>query len=168
MTISHQMIEECIQIPVHNISPEFHKILTLGTIIKTQWIENKQLKMTFSFLGVEMCPVSLFKLYIEKLHPNCPYLWQKPKTGYLHYTDPIWYEPWWVGHDPLDRFMHFLSTTVGPSKNYMNHSIQATVITTLDSNGVEARHIINLSSHKNESTIKEYAWECPERKWKEI
>ena len=39
---------------------------------------------------------------------------------------------------------------------------------TLDKNGVETRHIIKLSSHKNESTVKEYATECPTKKRKEM
>ena len=52
--------------------------------------------------------------------------------------------------------------------DYMNHSIQATVISTLDSAGFEGRHIIQLSSHKSESTIKEYSTKCPENKRKEM
>ena len=53
-------------------------------------------------------------------------------------------------------------------QKYTNHSICATVITMLDNNGVEARHIIKLSSHKYEATIKEYACECPNNKSKEM
>ena len=50
--------------------------------------------------------------------------------------------------------------------DYTNHSIRATVIETLDNAGFEARHIIKLTSHKSELTVKEYARKCPENKRK--
>ena len=52
--------------------------------------------------------------------------------------------------------------------DYTNHSIRSTVISTLDNAGFESRHIIQLSSHKSESTIKEYSTKCPENKRKEM
>ena len=54
------------------------------------------------------------------------------------------------------------------SREYTNHSIRATVISTLDNAGFEARHIMQLSSHKSESTIKEYTKKCPENKRKQM
>ena len=53
-------------------------------------------------------------------------------------------------------------------KNYTNHSIRATCISRLDNSGFEARHITALSGHKAESTVKEYAVQCPENKKKEM
>ena len=112
--------------------------------------------------------VTAFRLYKSKLNPDSNHLWQKSRRGLLHYTDEIWYEKNRVGHDPLERFMPFLSDKAMLSKRYTNHSVRATCISTLDEAGVEARHIMKLSSHKNESTIKEYATECPENKRKEM
>ena len=51
---------------------------------------------------------------------------------------------------------------------YMNHCIRTTVISTLDYDGFEARHIIQLSSHKSESAVKEYSTKCHENKRKEM
>ena len=68
----------------------------------------------------------------------------------------------------LNRYTKFLQKNVKLDGDYTNHSIRSTVITMLDSNGFEARHIISLSSHKNESTIKNYAVKCPENKQKEM
>ena len=118
--------------------------------------------------AMELCPVSLFKLYIKKLSPRVNYLWQKPLKKDLHYTDAVWYEPKIVGHDPLECYMKILSTDLKLSIGYTNHSIRATVISTLDKAGFEARHIMALSSHKNESTIKEYSTVCPDVKRKEM
>ena len=64
--------------------------------------------------------------------------------------------------------MKFLSEDIKLSMAYTNHSIRATVITTLDKDGFEARHIMKLSSHKSENTIKEYATTCPDNKHKEM
>ena len=64
--------------------------------------------------------------------------------------------------------MKFLATDLKLSIQYTNHSIRATCISTLDSARFEARHIMALSSHKNECTIKEYSTTCPEIKRKEM
>ena len=69
----------------------------------------------------------------------------------------------------LERFMKInLSESVKLSRLYTNHSIRVTVITNLDNAGFEACHIIQLSSHKSESTIKEYAPKCSDSKKKEM
>ena len=96
-------------------------------------------------------------------------MWQKPKYSTLHFTDQVWYEGRMVGKDMLERYMKLsLAKSVKLDGDYTNHSIRATVISTLDNTGFEARHIISLSSHKNESTIKEYATKCPENKKREM
>ena len=110
----------------------------------------------------------MYKLYISKLDPGCDFPWQKPCQGRVHYTDEVWYEPRRVGHDLVNRYMKFLQKNVTLEGNYTNHSIRATVISTLDNSGFEARHIISLSSHKNESTIKDYTVKCPENKRKQM
>ena len=53
-------------------------------------------------------------------------------------------------------------------KEYTNHSIRAMCIGSLDSAGFEARHIMAISSHKNETTIRQYSTKCPENKKKEM
>ena len=71
--------------------------------------------------------------------------------------------------DPLERFMKHLCKGANLSRNdYTNHSIRATVITTLDNSGFEARHITAISGHKNETTIKTYSVKCPEAKKRQM
>ena len=111
----------------------------------------------------------MFVLYKSKLNPKSDCLWQKPRVCELNYTDEIWYENRTVGHDPLERFMKYLSKAANLStQSYTNHSIQATVITTLDKCGFEARHITAISGHKNESTVKTYSVQCPDIKKREM
>ena len=110
------------------------------------------------------CPVQLFELYVSKLDDRISSLWQKAKKK-VNYSDSTWYEGNVVGRDQLERFMKLvLSKHVTLDGDYTNHSIHSTVIKTLDEAGYEARHIMELSSHKREATIKEYATKCPENK----
>ena len=110
----------------------------------------------------------MFLLYKSKLNPTSDRLWQRPRQGNINYIDETWYEQRHVGHDPLERFMKYLSSDAKLSMTYTNHSIRATVITTLDKCGFEARHITAISGHKNESTIKTYSTKCPESKKREM
>ena len=43
------------------------------------------------------------------------------------------------------------------SREYTNHSIRATSITILDGCGFEAQHIMCVSGHKSETSIRSYA-----------
>ena len=105
---------------------------------------------------------------MSKRNPASAFLWQKAKKK-VHYTDENWYEPGCVGHDPLDRYMKHLMKDVKLSNpEYTNHSIRATVITSLSDSGYEARHIIAVTGHRSESTVKQYAKKCPENKKREM
>ena len=79
------------------------------------------------------------------------------------------YESGRVGHDPLERFMKYMIKDAKLSNpGYSNHSIRATVITSLNESGYEARHIIAITGHKSETTVKQYAKKCPEKKKREM
>ena len=72
-------------------------------------------------------------------------------------------------HEPLERYMKYLSTEAGLSMDeYTNHSIHAMCITLLDRAKFEARHIIAITGHKSESTIKAYAKGCSNEKKREM
>ena len=111
----------------------------------------------------------MFKLYISKINKDVNYLWQRPKQGSIHYTDEKWYDHQRVGKDPLECYMKMLSKDLKLSNpNYTNHSIRATCITLLDRAQFEARHIIAITGHKSESTIKKYAKGCSSEKKREM
>lgn len=79
-----------------------------------------------------------------------------------------WYEDQVVGRDPLNNAMKKLSQNAALSKIYTNHCIRASVVSKLDKDGFESRHIMVVSSHKSENSIKSYASKCPESKKKEM
>ena len=79
-----------------------------------------------------------------------------------------WYDNQVVGCDSLNNAMKNLSQKAKLSQIYTNHCIRATVVTNLDEEGFEARHIMVISSHKSENSIKSYSSKCPENKKKQM
>ena len=112
--------------------------------------------------GNANCPVRSFKLYVSKLNKNLPTLFQRTKR-----TKPVdgpWYDNMVLGIKKLDSMMKLISTEAVLSTIYTNHSIRATAITILDANGVEARHIMSLSGHRFESSVRSYCKTSDSRK----
>ena len=64
--------------------------------------------------------------------------------------------------------MKSISREANLSQIYTNHSIRATAVTVLDHSNVEARHIMRVSGHKSESSIRSYARRLSENKQREI
>ena len=64
--------------------------------------------------------------------------------------------------------MKTISIDAGLSQLYTNHCIRASCITALDDGGMEARHIMNVSGHKSETSIKSYSRNVSESKKHEM
>ena len=103
----------------------------------------------------ENCPVASFILYVSKLNPRLKAFFQRPKEN-TPLTGP-WFDNQVVGVKTLEKLMKIISKEAGLSQIYTNHCIRATCITLLDSAGFEARHIMSVSGHKSESSIRSYA-----------
>ena len=84
------------------------------------------------------------------------YLFQRPKKG-VDESDKVWYDNMVVGQRTLGEKMKKLSFEAKLSGVYMNHSIRATMITKLDESGYKAQHIMAMSGHRNESSIRNYS-----------
>jgi site-specific recombinase XerD len=101
------------------------------------------------------CPVYSFEKYLTHLNPFNEFLFQRPKR--CSPSDGIiWFDNMVVGENTLGKKMKVLSKEAKLSVEYTNHSIRATTITILDRNGYEARHIMSVSGHKSESSLKSY------------
>ena len=59
--------------------------------------------------------------------------------------------------------MPSISKLASLSQRYTNHSLRATSVTLLDQGGHEARHIMKVSGHTSETSIKNYAHHVGER-----
>lgn len=112
----------------------------------------------FCVSGNPQCPVLSFRKYTKKLNNSCEAFWQRP--GKIDSTSPPekpWYQNAPCGHNTLGSMMQKISKQAGLSCVYTNHSIRATCITLLDVNGWESRHIMGISKHKSETSIRCYS-----------
>lgn len=118
-------------------------------------------------LGSPRCPVASLEKYLSKLNSNSECFWQRPKRQ-VKGGGSFWYDNITVGHNTLGNFMKTISTKAELSQVYTNHSIRATCISTLDNKGMEARHIMSISGHKSETSIKSYSRNVSEEKTHEM
>ena len=102
------------------------------------------------------CPVASFELYLSHLNPLNEFLFQRPKRN-VSISENVWYDNMVIGERTLGEKMKNISREGNLSKCYTNHSIRATAVTILDKSGFEARHIMAVSGHKNEASIRSYS-----------
>ena len=102
-----------------------------------------------------LCPVASFRKYRSHLNPENEYLFQRPKTRDVC-EDEVWYDNMLLGENTLGKKMKVISQQAQLSVIYTNHSIRATAVTTFDRSGFEARHIMSVSGHRSESSLKSY------------
>ena len=108
----------------------------------------------------KLYPVTAFELYLSKLHPSLNLLWQRPKAhDNFSECDSVWYF-----NSPLGKT---ISVDCNLSEEYTNHCIRSTAVSVLDNN-VEAWHIMRVSGHKSESSIRSYSRQLTESKMREI
>ena len=105
--------------------------------------------------GSENCPVASYIMYVNKLNPKLESLFQRPKSAPTN--DGPWYDAQVIGTKTLAKMMKRISIDAKLSMIYTNHCIRATSISVLDSSGFEARHIMSVSGHRQESSIRSYS-----------
>ena len=99
-------------------------------------------------------PVSAYEKYVSKLHPESDLLFQKPILEF--HVQSVWYGPTPLSHNAIGNMMSDISAAAGTSKRYTNHCIRGTCVTVLDEN-FDARHIMSVSLHKSEASIRSYS-----------
>lgn len=95
----------------------------------------------------------------QYLNPSWDDFFQYLKPN--HKVKDVWYDNVVVGHRALK--MKRLSVEAGLSKVYTNHLLRATTIKLLDI--FKAGHVMAISEHKSESSIRNYARTSDGRKW---
>nr|XP_054760698.1 uncharacterized protein LOC129266966 [Lytechinus pictus] len=103
------------------------------------------------------CPVETFELYVSHLNPACEDFFQRPKIS-VERNQQVWYYNSPAGKNTLGEKMKKISLEANTSKVYTNHCLRAMSILVLDASGFEARHIMSVSGHKSESSIKHYSY----------
>ncbi|CAB3980028.1 hypothetical protein AC249_AIPGENE19185 [Paramuricea clavata] len=106
--------------------------------------------------GEPTCRVESFLKYLSKLNKGIPALWQRPLDSF-NPNNESWYYKAPLGKNMLGTMMSKISRQGQLSQRYTNHSIRSTAITVLDEAGYEAGHIMAISGHKNEASIRSYS-----------
>ena len=96
------------------------------------------------------------RLYLEKLNPECSAFFQYPKRSWKRPQEGVWFENRCLGVNKLGDMMKILSKAANLSKIYTNHSVRATAITLWSDAGLSNRHIMSLSGHRNENSLRSY------------
>jgi len=106
--------------------------------------------------GTDMCPLKSYRKYLSKRNTACDALFQTPRDAFND-SDGVWYEKRPLGKNKLGCMMSEISKIAKLSKKYTNHCIRATAITALDQAGFASRHIMSVSGHRSEASIKSYS-----------
>ena len=148
------LTKQCFSVEIDSDGTEFiHKVKDEWTKNHGAWDDAQDSGRVYA-TGLDNCPVKSFKLYIKKLNPKLDTFFQRPKENPV---DGPWYDNQVIGSKTIDKFMKKISIEAKLCKIYTNHCIRATTITILDSCGYEARHIMSVSGHRSESSIRSYA-----------
>ena len=105
------------------------------------------------------CPLKLLRLLMDRTDHTATHLFNCCNQDAL--ASPSTLNPWF-GTKPLTKrtfagFMPDVSKSAGCSKRYTAHSLRATAIQAMSDAGYEARHIMFMSGHRNESSIRSYS-----------
>jgi len=108
--------------------------------------------------GPNLDGLSCLKKYISKRNVGCEAFFQYPKRKG---ADDVWYQLVRMKNRPLSvnklqNMMKDISKAAALSQTYTNHSVRATAITLWSDVQITSRHIMNISGHRNEESIKHY------------
>jgi hypothetical protein len=77
--------------------------------------------------GGDLCPVKSYQLYLVKLHPLQPRLFQQPRRKATP-DSPMWYGKAPIGEKALQQMMANISAASKLSKRYTNHCVRTTAL----------------------------------------
>lgn len=101
-------------------------------------------------------PLSSLKKYLGKLHTSCPAFFQRPKVKHF-LGSPTWYCNSPVGVNPLGKMMEKICELANLKTKYTNHSIWATMVTTLRNSGAPIQDKMSVTGHKNAQRVNSYS-----------
>lgn len=111
--------------------------------------------------NTKQCPVASLKLLLSKTDPNAKALFNHCKTEALNdLNENIWYSDRPVKKYQFSKFMCDISKNAKCKQRYTAHCLRATSIQALSDAGIELRHIMFMSGHRNEGSIRSYARKC--------
>ena len=110
----------------------------------------------------DKCPVQSLLLFLSKTDRNATSLFNtcsKKALGNPE-NESVWYTAVPIKHYQFTRFMADISKNEKCTTNYTPHCLRATAIQCMNDAGFEIRHIMYMSGHKNESSVRSYNRDC--------
>ncbi|CAC5366442.1 unnamed protein product [Mytilus coruscus] len=112
----------------------------------------------------DRCPVASLKLLILKTDPDATSLVNHINKDALLSKTPnilqLWYTNKSVKSYQFTRFMADVSKNASCSVMYTAHCLRATAIQAMSDAGFEIRHIMCMSGHRNEASVRIYSRDC--------
>ena len=104
------------------------------------------------------CPVDALKRLINIASLQGESLFCEPVLHSVNpLVDTVWFSPRPVSRSWFQQVMPNMSREFNLSMEYTPHCVRATAIHALSETGVETRHIMYLSGHRNEASIRSYS-----------
>ncbi|XP_062568618.1 uncharacterized protein LOC134230786 [Saccostrea cucullata] len=110
----------------------------------------------------DKCPLKTLKLFISKTDPNAEFLFNRCIKAALSSPEnlEIWYDNIPLKPYQFTRFMADISKHSDCSRRYTAHCLRATAIQGMNDAGYEIRHIMHMSGHKSEASVRSYNRDC--------
>ncbi|KAK3082459.1 hypothetical protein FSP39_018219 [Pinctada imbricata] len=109
--------------------------------------------------GVKGCPVGALRKFLGHCDPCAPVLFCRLK---VRVNGEIWYTCKPLSKRLFSKFMADICKNAECSLAYTVHSVRTTAIQLLSHSGVETRHIMMMSGHRNEASVRSYSRDCSE------
>ena len=115
----------------------------------------------------KVCPLASLKMFINKTDPNAKSLLNRCIKD-LNVKDAVWYTCQPLAKRTYSGFMTDLCKQAKCSKIYTAHCLRATAIQAMNDAGHELRHIMFMTGHKNEASIRSYNRHCSVQQQKSL
>ena len=161
-----KMKKDDFQLQFHTKSESWFVIKVRDELTKKhKGIEDPEAGLMLENKDDRMCPVRSFKMYLEHLHPENKFLWQKALDKPNRGNPNIWFSKQHIGKHTLSKFMSEVSKKCGLSKIYTNHSIHVTGVTILTRMKFTASEIMLVTGHKSVQSLARYQRTKEEKNW---
>ncbi|XP_061185494.1 uncharacterized protein LOC133193549 [Saccostrea echinata] len=108
------------------------------------------------------CPIASLRTLIQHTDPQAQSLFNHCTKEALSSpeTTEVWYMAKPCKQYQFSKFMPDISRNAGCSKKYTAHCLRSTAIQALNDEGFEIRHIMYMSGHRNEASVRSYSRDC--------